>query len=79
MLANQWHMMHTNMNATKCLNPKCTSKAKVRGLCSSCYVRANEVIKKGLTTWKKLEVAKRVLPPQRQKKSTIKWLLGRAS
>jgi hypothetical protein len=37
------------------------------------------VIKKGLTTWKKLEVAKRVLPPQRQKKSTIKWLLGRAS
>jgi hypothetical protein len=41
-------------------------------------LRVNEVIKKGLTSWKKLEAAKRVLPPQRQKKSTVKWLLGRA-
>jgi hypothetical protein len=71
--------MHTNMDAAKCLNSKCQSKAKVRGLCSACYVRANEVIKKGLTPWKKLEATKRVLPPQRQKKSTIKWRLGRAS
>jgi hypothetical protein len=70
----------TTMSAkAKCLNPKCQSKAKVRGLCPACYVRANEVIKKGLTTWKKLEAAKRVLPPQRQLKSTVEWLLGRAN
>ena len=78
MLANQWHVMHTNMNATKCLNPKCSTPAKVRGLCPACYVRANEVIKKGLTTWNKLEATKRILPPQRKRKSTVNWLLGRA-
>jgi hypothetical protein len=72
-------MMHTIMNATKCLNPKCQSNAKVRGLCPACYVRANEVIKKGLTTWKKLEATKRVLPSQRQKTATVKWLLGRVA
>jgi hypothetical protein len=48
------------------------------GLCPACYVRANEVIKKGLTTWQKLEATKRVLPPPRQKTATVKWLLGRA-
>jgi hypothetical protein len=48
-----------------------------RGLCSVCYVRANEVVRAGLTTWKKLEAAKKVLPSQRQKTSTKKWLLGR--
>jgi hypothetical protein len=67
------------MNATKCLNPKCQSKAKVRGLCPACYVRANEVVKKGLTTWKKLEATKKVLPAQRENKSTRKWLLGSAT
>jgi hypothetical protein len=68
----------TEMNA-KCLNPKCQHEAKSRGLCSACYVRAHEVVKAGLTTWKKLEANGKILPSQRQKASTKKWLLGHAS
>ena len=67
-----------NMNSQKCLNPNCEKPAHSRGLCAACYVRANEVVRAGLTTWKKLEAAKRVLPSQRQKPSTKQWLLGRA-
>jgi hypothetical protein len=77
MLADEWHML-PRMNA-KCLNPKCQREAMTRGLCAACYVRANEVVRAGLTTWKKLEAAKKVLPSQRQKTSTKKWLLGRAN
>jgi len=74
MLADEWHML-PNM---KCLNPNCQKAAQSRGLCQSCYVRACEVVRAGLTTWKKLVAAKKILPSQRQKTSTKKWLLGRA-
>jgi len=67
-----------DMNA-KCLNPKCQHEAKARGLCNVCYVRANEVVRAGLTTWKKLEANGKILPSQRQKTSARKWLLERAS
>jgi hypothetical protein len=67
------------MSAKKCLNPNCRNHAHTRGLCSACYVRANEVVRAGLTTWEKLETTKKILPSQRQKSSTKKWLLGRAS
>ncbi len=74
-------MAHTtDMSAkSKCLNPNCQREAVTRGLCSACYVRANEVVRARLTTWKKLEVAKKILPSQRQKTSAKKWLLGHAS
>jgi hypothetical protein len=65
-----------DMNA-KCLNPKCQREAMTRGLCCVCYVRAAEVVRARLTTWKKLEATKKILPSQRQKTSARKWLLGR--
>jgi hypothetical protein len=49
------------MNA-KCLNPKCQREAMTRGLYAACYVRATEVVRERLTTWKKLEAAKKILP-----------------
>ena len=66
------------MNTIKCLNPNCERPAKSRGLCAACYVRANEVVKEGLTTWKKLEAAGKILPAQRQKTSARLWLLDEA-
>jgi hypothetical protein len=50
-----------------------------RGLCAVCYVRANEVVRAGLTTWKKLEADGKILPSQRLRTSTKKWLLGRVT
>jgi hypothetical protein len=65
------------MSNTKCLNPNCRRPAHVRGLCAVCYVRANEVIKKGLSTWEKLEAAHKIMPSKRQKIFTRKWLLDK--
>jgi hypothetical protein len=72
-------MAHATDMSAKCLNPKCQREAQTRGLCAACYVRATEVVRERLTTWKKLEAAKKILPSHWQKTSARKWLLGHAS
>ncbi len=39
----------------KCLIDECNNVAKTRGLCLICYQAASAIIKRGNTTWKKLE------------------------
>lgn len=41
----------------KCLAPGCQREAKVRGLCTSCYVTATCKINAGETTWEQLMAA----------------------
>lgn len=38
-----------------CITKECGKQAKTRGLCSSCYVSANGLVKKNKTTWEELK------------------------
>ena len=64
----------------KCLRPDCTSKANARGLCTSCYQLAQQMVKAGQTTWEKLEATgkaiKYIKPKEQRDAITKSWLLG---
>lgn len=65
------------MTKSKCLNPKCDSPPKVRGLCQSCYSQAATLVRQKRTTWEKLIAAGKILRRhwQGNGKSTTSWLL----
>lgn len=47
---------------TKCLRPDCTSPAKHRGLCGSCYSCACRLVKQNKTSWDVLTSTGKALP-----------------
>ena len=59
----------------KCLNPNCKRKARTRGLCGTCYVTAYNLVKKGRTTWAKLEASGKARPPVNRGGKVTTWLL----
>ena len=48
-----------------CLVPGCGREAKIRGLCGRCGTAARAQIKKGKTTWAKLEELGLATPPRK--------------
>ena len=48
-----------------CLVPGCGREAKIRGLCARCCTAARAQIKKGKTTWAKLEELGLAIPPKK--------------
>jgi hypothetical protein len=48
-----------------CLVPGCGREAKIRGLCGRCSTAARAQIKKGTTTWAKLEELGLAIPPKK--------------
>ena len=65
----------------KCLYPCCTARfCSARGLCPDHYWMARDYIRKGKTTWKKLEAKGKALPIKKRKRSdAAKWFLGETS
>ena len=61
----------------RCLNPDCEQPALAHGLCRTCYKAARYLIRKGLTSWKRLEAAGRAKPLQRSRGGSPRsqWLL----
>jgi hypothetical protein len=62
----------------QCPKPK-KRKAKTRGLCGKCYLRSNRAVRRGKTTWAKLEAAELAIPenivfPAQVKKPAGRWL-----
>ena len=48
-----------------CVVPGCGCEAKIRGLCGRCCTAARAQIKKGKTTWAKLEELGLAIPPKK--------------
>lgn len=46
--------VHSHKTGKLCIVPGCSDEAATRGLCTKDYAVANSLVKKGLTTWKKL-------------------------
>lgn len=65
----------------KCNVPECGNLGTVRGLCQTHYNGAVRLIKKGLTSWERLEAEGKVLKAGTGRKpqelgAASKWLLG---
>lgn len=65
----------------KCLVPTTHAKTPtifIRGLCMSHYVYATRLVKRKLTTWAKLEKAKKSLPSHRKSGDVVhNYFLGK--
>lgn len=60
----------------RCLNPKCHRTAETRGLCSTCYTIARNAVRRGETTWAKLEAEGKVSPRKNLPSTAREWLFG---
>lgn len=49
----------------ECMTDDCGKEMKSRGLCFSCYKRAEKMVKAGEVTWEQLEELGLCTPPQR--------------
>ncbi len=66
----------------KCIYPGCERERVSRGLCNSHYNLATKLVKKGETSWEKMEAAGKCLKltgPPRQKRTRSAWFLEGAT
>ena len=67
------------MNKTTCLFPECKKIINSRGLCTTHYRSARELIKKGKITWEELEKMGKSKATSKIRPTTspvTKWFLG---
>lgn len=64
---------HVKASVNKCLRPDCVRVAEVRGLCTYCYQSAARAVRRGKTTWEKLQAAGKITESSRGRNE--RWFL----
>lgn len=64
------------MSIKKCRYPSCTRPSHCRGLCRSCHAQADRMVRRGKTTWAKLEQSGKVTKLANRTKGFAEWLIA---